>query len=82
MHEARCPKCGSPNLIPDVSVFDPGRFGKGDGTLHTVVEERPTAWHFKGAAQSKLEAAVCGNCGYTELYAIEPAAFRKQSEAS
>jgi predicted nucleic-acid-binding Zn-ribbon protein len=85
MPQGKCPKCGSSNVIPDVSVLDPGRFGKGDGVLHAVVDERPKARLFKGEVQSRLEAVVCGDCGYTEFYAKEPgallAAYRKQPEA-
>jgi hypothetical protein len=82
MQEAKCPKCGSSDVIPDVSVFDPGRFGKGDGTLHAVVDERPNAWLFM---RSPTRLRAFGECGYTGLCerpAALLAAYRKQAEAS
>ena len=30
---------------------------------------------FKGAVYARLKANICGNCGYTELVAEEPAAL-------
>jgi hypothetical protein len=35
----------------------------------------PEAWVFKGAVYAKLKANICGECGYTELVAEEPAAL-------
>ena len=37
----------------------------------------PGALVFKERASSKLEAAVCGECGYTELYAFDPKPLAK-----
>ena len=35
----------------------------------------PEAWLFKGAVYARLRATICGECGYTELTATDPAAL-------
>jgi predicted nucleic-acid-binding Zn-ribbon protein len=81
MPEGRCAKCGSSDVTGAVDVVG----GHGDGgPLRVVVEEKPEAWLFKGKVQSSLKAWVCGACGFTELYAQDPAALlaasRKDAE--
>ena len=85
MHEGKCLKCGSSEVIPNVFVLDLGH-GNFPNNLKVMVEETPDAWLFKGQLRSSLKAWVCGACGYTELYAKEPdaplAAYRKHGEKS
>jgi hypothetical protein len=70
-------------VIPNVYVLDLGH-GNRPHNLKVVVDENPDAWLFKGEVQSSLKAWVCGACGYTELYAQDPAAllaaYRKHAE--
>ena len=35
----------------------------------------PEAWVFKGSIYATLKANICGECGYTELIANDPAAL-------
>ena len=77
-----CPKCNSKDILPPVPTFSE------TGTvtpLFAVIREpepspRPFVWK-PGAQKSVFLASICGNCGYTELYATEPAkllaAYRK-----
>jgi len=81
MPEGRCAKCGSSDVIPNVTVVG----GHGDGgNLRAIVAENPDAWLFKGEVKPSLEAWICGACGFTELYAQDPAAllaaYRKHAE--
>ncbi len=81
--QKRCPKCGSSEWIPDLTLESKGAVGIGD--VVAQVECHPHALLFKGLIRSPLKATVCGNCGFTELYANDPhdllAAYRMgQSE--
>ena len=70
----KCSKCGSSKIIPLADMVDQGQYS--DGTLKARVGyTNPEAWVFKGAVYAKLKANICGECGYTELVAEEPAAL-------
>jgi ribosomal protein S27AE len=70
----KCSKCGSSKIIPLAGMIDQGQYS--DGTLKARVGyTNPEAWVFKGAVYAKLKANICGECGYTELVAEEPAAL-------
>jgi predicted nucleic-acid-binding Zn-ribbon protein len=81
----QCAKCGSGKVISLVSVQDQGQYL--DGTLRALVGyTNPEAWLFKGAVYARLRATICGECGYTELTAVNPGALyeaylRKQPQA-
>ncbi len=68
----KCNKCGSEKVIPLASMVDQGQYS--DGRLQAIVGyTNPEAWVFKGAIYAKLKANICGECGYTELLAENPA---------
>jgi predicted nucleic-acid-binding Zn-ribbon protein len=70
----KCIKCGSDKIIPLVSMIDQGQAS--DGTLKALVAySNPEAWVFKGAVYATMNANICGECGYTELIAEDPAAL-------
>jgi hypothetical protein len=53
-------------------MMDQGQYS--DGTLKALVGyTNPEAWVFKGAVYAKMNANICGECGYTELIAEDPA---------
>lgn len=60
-----CPKCNSHNIIQKARVT-------GEGGVAVEVYENPDAWVFKDAHREALNAVVCGQCGYLELYAENP----------
>ena len=67
--DAQCTKCGSDKLISLLSIADQGQYS--DGTLKAHVGfTNPEAWLFKGAVYARLRATICGECGYTELFAV------------
>jgi hypothetical protein len=76
-----CAKCGSEKIVPLASVLDQGRGS--DQTLQAYVYSNPEAWVFKGTVYTRLQAQICGECGYTELFAENPAelyeAYRQAS---
>lgn len=68
MKNGPCPKCGCEIIIQGVRILDRGH-GNTKHDLSIAVYEKPDAWVFRGEVQAKLHAAVCGACGFTELYA-------------
>jgi len=71
---SKCSKCGSEKVILLAGMMDQGQYS--DGTLKALVGySNPEAWVFKGAVYAKLKANICGECGYTELIAEDPAAL-------
>ena len=79
-----CAKCGSDRVVPLASIRDQGE--SSDGKLRTEVYTNPEAWVFKGTVSATLRARVCGDCGFTELFAEKPKAlhdaWRKASAKS
>ena len=77
-------------MLPEKALKANRIFSRGHGdwkhNVQAIVEENPDAWLFKGEVRTSLKAWVCGACGYTELYAKNPAALlaahRKQKERS
>lgn len=63
-----CAKCGSDRIVPRAEVWDRTDVNTG-GRLYAYVYSRPDAILLKGTVYATLHARVCGDCGYTELYA-------------
>ena len=69
-----CPKCNSKDILPQLPAFAE------TGTvtpLFAVIRQpepanHPLVWR-PGSQKTVFLASICGNCGYTELYATEPA---------
>ncbi|HEU0264857.1 MAG TPA: hypothetical protein VFR01_03940 [Geobacterales bacterium] len=67
-----CPKCTSQKILRNVQVVD--RNGEyQDMNLSVRVNRNPGALIFKGSITVDLTACICGACGYTEFYAVDPA---------
>ncbi len=72
-NDNKCPKCGSSERIPDVTVM---AFSvAGEGEVMAEVESHPHALFFKGVMRGPLKATVCAECGFTELYATDARAL-------
>jgi hypothetical protein len=69
--QSHCAKCNSEKLIPLTNVLDQGQHSTGRLTA-LLGFTNPDAWVFKGPVFAKLSALICGECGYTELYAEHP----------
>ena len=82
MKDSRCPKCGSPDVIPNVSILEHVGANASLHSVRAVLEKNPDALFVRGEVRTSLQAWVCGTCGYTELYAKHPeallAAYRKR----
>jgi predicted nucleic-acid-binding Zn-ribbon protein len=80
---ATCVKCGSTDIVLNARVMDRSHHGEND--LRVRVDADPNALLFTGTERCPLEARVCGQCGYTELYATDPAtllaAWRRSQES-
>lgn len=70
MAEVGCGKCGSRRVIPNAKVLS--CVDRPDLGLMAVIARKPQAAFFRGEAQTKLIARICGDCGYTEFFADEP----------
>jgi hypothetical protein len=73
--DMQCAKCRSPKVIPMVGIKDQGNNSDGSLTTQAVGYTNPDAWIFKGPIATRLHATICGECGYTELTAENPAAL-------
>jgi predicted nucleic-acid-binding Zn-ribbon protein len=63
-----CPRCGSRDVIANAVVQPDGQPGQ------------VLLW--KGRRHSPLTARVCGECGYTELFASNPNTLRAGARKS
>jgi hypothetical protein len=63
----RCAKCGSERVVPQAEIWDQGRHSS--GSLHAYVYTKPDAIFFPGTVYATLYARICGDCGFTEIYA-------------
>ena len=70
----RCLKCGSDGMIPDVRVIDRGE-SNGRQPVDLGLATKPDAVLFKGEVRVETVARVCGDCGFVEVYATDPAAL-------
>ena len=82
MRTGACSKCGSSEVVRDVRIMDRGHGSADSGNLSAVVYGDPEAWMFKGKVRVELSACVCGHCGFTELYALDPAAMLAATRAA
>lgn len=71
MNDGVCPKCGSSEVIPDVKIIDHAHLNQ-PMELSATVYLNPEAWVFKGPVSHRLQARVCGACGYAEFYVDNP----------
>lgn len=62
----KCIHCGSDRIVPNVTVH-------GEQELALGVMADPGAILFKGWESTTLTARVCGNCGFTQFFAKNPA---------
>lgn len=74
MADARCLKCGSDAVIPNVQVIDRGD-ANARKPLDLGLATKPDARVFKGEVRVQTTASVCGDCGFVEVYATDPAAL-------
>ena len=70
MRRGICVKCSSRKIVAGIRVVDRDQGSKND--LTAEIYKNPDALFFKGATTVLLRALICGDCGYTELYAIDP----------
>ena len=69
-----CVKCGSEASIDGVRILD--RHSELNASdLTAAAYKDPHALLFKGEVTTTIVARVCGDCGYIELYATDPAAL-------
>ena len=70
----RCLKCGSDAIVPDVLFLEKTNEGKRQ-PVQLAIRRKPNAWIFKDEVWQATQAQVCGDCGFVELYAPDPAAL-------
>jgi len=69
----KCVKCGSTAIVHGAMVVH--RHETQEHSLNLRVDADPAAIVFKKSVRSIMHAEVCSGCGYTELYADDPAAL-------
>ncbi|HLY73084.1 MAG TPA: hypothetical protein VKU80_03110 [Planctomycetota bacterium] len=78
---AGCSKCGSNVLIHHARIIDHGAHNW-EQDLSVKVYTAPFGLLFRGGVSGPLEATVCGACGFTELYVLNPRELVKAVEES
>lgn len=70
----KCPKCESTNIIPEAKIIAQEAMDAAIPifTLKARVVRHPHAMIFEKPEHTVLKAWICGNCGYTEIYADDP----------
>jgi hypothetical protein len=63
----------SANLMLDIPIMD--RTHGHEGNLQVLTEGNPRALFFKDAVRGALYAAICGDCGFAEIYLDNPEKF-------
>jgi predicted nucleic-acid-binding Zn-ribbon protein len=71
MNEYACAKCNSTERVPGARVVDHGHYNA-PTALEVAVQVYPAGLLFTGDVTHKVNAHVCGNCGYVEFYAENP----------
>jgi len=71
---ARCARCGSQRIVPDVGIICP-ESGK---PVSAVFYERPGALLFKLPHESELRGRVCADCGHVELRISDARGFYRE----
>ena len=56
-------QCGSARIIPQLPVLD-----HGGNKVQVEIVGKPDAWVFQEAVYGTINAKICGECGYTELW--------------
>ncbi len=74
MRSGTCPKCKSVDIL-DATPIESRADGRTQ-PVHVATYGDPGALLFKDTRTTTLSAQVCGNCGYTELYADVPSALK------
>ena len=72
----QCPECKSNDIIPDLKLSTDDKVNTGMPAFVKLVEPEPEKKSFMWMAQevkSTFAASVCGNCGYTRMYAQDHA---------
>ncbi len=80
--DAVCARCGSSRIIPRARVIDRGDYNSDAGSQRVSVARDPTALFFTGEEKVETSARICGECGFTELFAEDPAALYEAYLAS
>ena len=64
-----CPKCGSNSITLNASV------GASFASVYVAKLRKPNRIGFESHCASLIEADFCNDCGFMELYVVEPEKF-------
>ena len=68
-----CDRCGSTRIIPRARVID--RSDGNGANVRVSVKRKRDALFFTAEERVETFARICGECGFTELFAEDPAAL-------
>ena len=71
MATMKCPRCGSENIMPNLTVVDRVETLH-DDYLAIEIDRKPDALVFKGTHRELLKATVCGECGNVDFTVDNP----------
>ncbi|MEP7267444.1 MAG: hypothetical protein ABI844_07420 [Saprospiraceae bacterium] len=73
-----CLKCKSKNIIPDLQLIDQiAKQNLGQSKFKIQLIGDPDAVFNKEITSSKVNAFLCADCGFIELYADDPALIKE-----
>ena len=78
MRSGTCPKCESTEILEDVGMNTLGEGGP-DGKI--VFRLEGTSGFLKKSTRVEARAWICAACGYSELYAADPAQLAERWRA-
>lgn len=78
MRSGTCPKCESTEILEDVGMNTLGEGGP-DGKI--VFRLEGTSGFLKKSTRVEARAWICAACGYSELYAADPATLAERWRA-
>jgi predicted nucleic-acid-binding Zn-ribbon protein len=80
MPDNLCSKCGSNEIIRDAEIRDYDASSYRRLSIHVPLRKPEGGFFQKTTESSELRARVCGQCGYTELYATNHEAILKATK--
>ncbi len=69
MNVKKCLHCGGERIVPRIHIRDTGEHSAGD--LEIGIYGDPSAVLIKETRRARLRGALCCDCGYLHIFAVE-----------
>jgi len=67
-----CPECASEKIVKNAALREYAE-NYAEFNLRVVLFQKPENWIFKQGVYTDIRAEVCGDCGFLQPYAADPA---------